>query len=155
MNETIKRMNNLFNNEQMSKKLLTNMAGKYEKVFRDMLVDIRLIEKEGFKTTDINIEDVKYICDVIKHRVLVERNSKDSLSFFKDFVLIVFNWNNNTVRDSKLKVDTDSIFNFIDGQFTMRDTIEIMKNMNARMIDLQNWNPPAFKISQSLFDSLK
>ena len=155
MKETIGRLNNLFNNTVLQNKMLKNRAGEYEKVFRDIDQDINLLEDDNFELTGVVKNEVLSILDVMKNCVLFERNDQEELSFMKDFTLVIFNWNNNVGEDQKINIETKLITNVIEGQLTMRETIEIMKAINERMITLQNWNPPAFKISQSLFNALK
>ena len=158
MNNTIKHLSDFFENRDLMNLTLGGHSGLYVDVFRLIVNDIEKMndnDDHEAKYVGVSKDTMNELIGKIKHRIIFERNNASSLNFHRDFLLLVFNWNNNIFKNEKLGIELEVISKLIESEFTMRDTIQILKAMNEKMADLRNWNPPAFEISKSLFNKLK
>lgn len=156
MNDVMCKISNLFENKRLSTTILKGSLPLMEKVFRDIETDISKAEaSDELVKTCAKESEITEVVYLIKNTVLFEALTTDALSFYGDFILVMFNWNNNIGKIDKLTVEFRMISQFVKGEFTMRDTIEVMKTLGNRLSRLKEWNPPAFNISESLFNALK
>lgn len=153
MNPTMKKLENLFNNSDLGTRLLGSNYNHFKHVYQDIMADILLLEKEQDP-----VADYKKILDLvrqIKQWVSFEHATAEQLSMLRDFSMLIFNWNNSGYQNKLISMGCHSIRDIIDGNLTMRDVINITKEVTKRMAEMKSWNPPAFEISKSFMESMK
>jgi len=150
MNEILKKMKNFFSNEMALRGLLAGAAGEFEKLWHDIYADIKLMQEDKNPVADI--KDASYVLNKMYHWIAFEKTTKDHLLFFKDYALVLFNWNLSGYKDSDIEAQCQSVTDLIDGNLTMREVTDIMREVGGRLNDMRSWNPPAFEISKSFLD---
>ena len=156
MEEAIERMERFFNNETMLSSTLHGNGGKFKELGTLLFENIGDLSagkkvKEG---NGVSIQRITENLDLVKHYVLFEPISKDMVGFFKDWVAVLFNWNNNITKDDEFAAKCSQVEMFIDGRLTMDETIGLLRTIGERMNNLRSWNPPAFEVSKSFLNYL-
>ncbi len=153
MNETMEKLGCFFEDKERRERLLHRNSGDFFAVWQLVTKDIALMEKDEDPIGDVR--KVIHVLRKMRHWVSFDRATADQLGLFKDFSLLIFNWNHSGIRSNEVKNECHSIRDIVDGNLTMRDTINIMKEVSAHFSKLREWNPPAFEISKSLLERLK
>ena len=153
MDELIQKLTELFNNDDLQYKLLKARGVNLRNTVLGMIADIK--QMQAGKDSGLSIRDVETSVASLKQKVLMEPNTRESLDLVKDIVLLIFNWNQNSVQSPVIEQELTTITHLVDGDLTMRDTITLLQMMGQHMDGLQSWTPPAFQISSHLFNRLQ
>lgn len=153
MDSVLSRLKDFTQDSELRNRLLGGYCDEFNEVILSILNDVELLEKEEAAVADIG--RIATFMETIKEMLLFNANTPDALHLFKDSSLLVFNWNNNTHNNAALAGTVNAVDNLVEGNLTLRETIQILKKMNDRMSNLQSWSPPAFEVSQHLMDALK
>lgn len=78
----------------------------------------------------------------------------DRLRFFEAFSFLIYNWNNNTIKDSDIETYSIIIKKFITSIVLLKRSKNTMKNSIETFNRYRGWLPPINDISLSYLDEL-
>lgn len=153
MNELIQKLKDLFNNQDLQYKLLKDRSINVRNEVLDIITDIE--KMQAGEDSGLPASAVDALLSSLKQKLLMDPNTKESFDLVADIVLLVYNWNQNTHKSPAVDAELNAITVLVDGNITMRDTVDLLQLLGAHLGHLQNWTPPAFQISAHLFDRLQ
>ncbi|MFA4999188.1 MAG: hypothetical protein WC519_00405 [Parcubacteria group bacterium] len=71
------------------------------------------------------------------------------------FLLVVYNWNEATVKSPDISVNVKMTNGIVKAQLTLMDTIEILQKTLDKIRKTHQYEPPSFNLSRSYLDNLK
>ena len=152
MNETIDKMKKFFASDGAYRNVLQGSCEEFNRVWQGMYSDILRMKNDEDATTPRD----SVLDTVVRMRrwLAFEQATKNQVEFFKDFALLIHEWNNSSIKDPNISIECRNVSDVAEGNLSMRDVTEIMKKVSQRLQDMQSWNPPAFEISKSYVDYL-
>lgn len=108
---------------------------------------ISLMEKEE-QVPDFPISVVFTPLTFLRGYVLDYALDDNVRTFLQAYCELVRNWNENLSQNEDISKEVRTIMKLIDMQLTMNESMSILRNLNKRMRELLNWNPPSFELSR-------
>lgn len=126
-----------------------------EKCYISILNDINTLQEDKKpENIDVTLDKVKSEIRKISQDIIHGYIRDDHSNFVQAFIYLVYNWNNNTVKD----IDVDIICSFIGCIITSNKTMNIaretMQETTQHLLDIKSWRPPAINISKEYLKSL-
>lgn len=114
----------------------------------------------GFKEDPVQSateEEIEWIIDnVLKmERFFILNKINDIvLSYSTTLLLFIANWNDNTLRDSRIKESIERLSSIIDGSLTLRETIRINKIILQELNRYKEYKPVAYESARHFEDNI-
>jgi len=126
-----------------------------KKAFKIMTDDISgLIGGENVEQNNNKFSIVIGSLLLLSSKVLEGPISDDFASFMNFYSEISFNWNKYTHKDSVIRSLSLHISRLSETRTALIKSINLMKELDQRLMVLQNWSPPAYEISKAYFEKL-
>lgn len=114
----------------------------------------RLIDGDELEQNDTKFSSVLSSLLLVSGKIL-EGPISDSFGIFAAmFSELVYNWNNNSMKDEVLRQLCMYISRTSESRTSMVRAVNTMKDVDNRMKVLQGWTPPAYDISKAYFEEL-
>lgn len=126
----------------------------FRKSYKKIKKNIEELEV-GEEYTEYNIDEIHDTVRILKGILIRFPVDKPFVEFTNAWVFLVFNWNNNTYKNTALEQDALFAERLVNSYISMNETIEILRHMNKLMMDYQSWQPPAFSINKAFLDHLE
>lgn len=126
-------------NERMS-----DIFSYLEKLYRDQDVSNFLIDKESYINLISRLSS--YFMNFPIHNDISE--------FFGFITEVIYNWNNNSLKDKNIETFTLMFNRLIECRNKLNQSIDIIKESYERYVELSNWQPPVFDLAIEYFDKL-
>ena len=115
--------------------------------------DLKSLNENGkFESSNVIFRDVLDAIVGTSQIVLTSPLSNKFSTFILAFSELVFNWNNNTYKDSTISVLVTFLTNMINSRNDTIKAVEIMKNVKDRIDVMASWSPAAFDIAIAYVD---
>lgn len=146
---------NFLNKGLEAKIFLSRNIELFDDLFKKMINNINEMENE--KEPDIKLDPNKLLHSLrlLKNMYLETPLNSNSLSFMKNWALLTYNWNENIEKSPAIKKECNIVIRFSDDFLTLKESIETMKSLNARLKDLMGWTPPSFEIARHFINYLE
>lgn len=116
---------------------------------------IKLQNEEQFDKT-FSDEDFKILKNniflQIEKAVLFHQLSIESKNFIYNFILLIFNWNDNLLKNSEIEYNCKKVLKIVESIFTMSDTINILKQLNNLVLEKIQNQIPAIELSKQYLE---
>lgn len=142
--------------ESNSNPLATGETNEITHCINIIVKDIELLQKEDdVDLSRITESDTIQKCILDLGEVVLDSPINDNFcSFISSFSELVFNWNNNTRRDTTIKIVSLYINRLAESYTILKNSSVIIKNTVDTIRTLKNWMPPAFDVSEKYFDEM-
>ena len=121
------------------------MEGQMNNLAKDEKIEASGEEKSSIK------EAVNLFLDIAMNRSITP--------IFRDlsrtYLLLAFNWNKELGRRLDMESAIRATQGIVEGQLTMLDTINLLKELVKRGKEMVNYRPPAFELSRHYLESLQ
>lgn len=126
-----------------------------EECYELVINDINTLQEDE-KPGDIDavLEKVRNEIRDISQKLLYEGIEKEFTIFSKAFVYLVYNWNDNTIKDVDIDIMCSFIIHIINSNNMMVDVRKIMQDTREHLITIKSWRPPAIDMSKEYLRSL-
>jgi len=115
--------------------------------------DLKSLNENGkFESSNVIFRDVLDAIVGTSQIVLTSPLSNKFSTFILAFSELVFNWNNNTYKDSTISVLVTFLTNMINSRNDTIKAVEIMKNVKDKIDVMASWSPAAFDIAIAYVD---
>jgi DNA primase catalytic subunit len=125
----------------------------YEKI----LNDVSLLEKEE-KLDDKEVIEtsnrIKYINSIFLNNLYLNPITNEINSFIKSWSMLIYNWNQNTIKEKQIYNQGVLMPRIVDGHFTVLEAINNLKEISNYLSRVRGWLPPAIDISKHYFNIL-
>jgi len=125
--------------------------GTFRMIYHGIRANIEEIDQEK-ELTDVEVDKVFRTVKFLREKVMYDPLDDQTRCFIGNWVYLIFNWNSNTGKSDKLKSECQLVERLVNGFITMHETMEIIKQVNRKLKDFKNWNPPAFEVSKSFIN---
>ena len=125
-----------------------------KKIINDIFSDIDILQNETDEPLKVEINHLTKLVDLIMFNSVEACISDQECKDFKNISELVFNYNNNSIKDESIMRRTTFLNNFLDGFLTFRDSIQLFKTVSERLNKFTNFNPPSFEISKHYIGSI-
>jgi hypothetical protein len=85
----------------------------------------------------------------------IERDVSEIKEFFSQYIYLLFNWNENVLKDEKVKGNIRFLDRFINNTLTLSDTMEMYKKLINRLNTHKDILPPSFELSEHYFNLVR
>lgn len=75
--------------------------------------------------------------------------------FADNWCFLVFNWNNNVLKNEDLNKDCLFIQRILRQHYTIVEAIDNLKFLNKKIRSFKDWNPPAFEVAKHYINYLE
>ena len=153
-----------------SKKELDNLMSdnKIKTIFNDerrkdviycvelMHNQLKLLDNDvNVNVNDIDFKKIKDIIWYIRMYILEHPILEYDTNLFKSLSLHIYNWNSNTLWDTGIRVDLETIKLLLDGHYTITMSIEILKFITDKLRKYENFEPPTISLSRHYLQILQ
>jgi len=153
-NESVELVKTFLNSEKCIYFISGDELNVIKETLSKVVDDIKeMMENDKCDLVD-KTKDVKDIIMVLIRSYLFNPINEDVTKFIKAFHMIIFNWNNNSVKDKEIDTLIQALNRYSECSFTMMESIDVMKTLINNMKDLKSWTPSSFDISKHYFDIL-
>lgn len=122
--------------------------------FNMMLYHIYLLEHDREIKGPVDCSLAKDAVRMISTKVLNDGISSDLCVFVKSFCNMVYNWNQNVLKDKDVELLCIFSGNVVDMRNSVLNAISTMQDVHEHYKDLSTWMPPAFDISKAHLEKL-
>lgn len=120
-----------------------------------MILDIeKLKNDEEIDLSTISIKKQTRCVDFLMSLFVEQPIDDEILNFIKAYSFITMNWNEHLLKDSIITTRTSALIRFTDGQFTITESISLLREILQRFREVRNWMPPAFQASMKYLEAL-
>lgn len=95
-----------------------------------------------------NEESVKKSLEVIEKAILNEPITSHFRSFCDSYLNLIRNWNRNINNNDNIEIIATRLIRFLQSQYTMVETIDVLKYQRARMRDFLHMAPGGIEMSK-------
>jgi hypothetical protein len=125
------------------------------KSFKIMTDDISgLIGGENVEQNNNKFSSIISSLLLLSSKVLEGPMPDEFVSFVVFYSEVSFNWNKYTHKDPVIRSLSLYISRLSETRTAMVKCINLMKELDQRLMVLQNWSPPAYEISKAYFEKL-
>lgn len=150
--------------------ILKNFNSKYVKefLFHRAYHEIGQIQKmimedmengfEDIEVPSISNEDlacIKENLNIIKDCTILYRMNNTIMSYISNLIMLINNWNDNTIKDQELSRQIISISNLMDIYLSFREIISINKVLLKEFMRFRDFHPVAYDTAKHFQDSLQ
>jgi len=137
--------------------LMEHHSQSFSNQIRNILKDIEtMIEEPEDQDTErlCGIAELSMLTDTLMKTLLENATSDQMLDDLKNVCHLIYNYNDNTQKDNSIRTKCIFIINFIDGFVSLREAIQIIRNLKTSTEQLTKFNPPSFGLSKHYIDSI-
>jgi len=135
--------------------LLRGNSEGFRKAFSIISRHIEELNNECENITNYDPSVITQTINYLKGIIIEDPITQEFADFADNWCLFVFNWNNNVLKNDDLGKDTVFIQKALKQHFTIIETIDVMKRMNKKFKEINNWNPPAFEVAKHYINYLE
>ena len=122
--------------------------------------DINLVENDlhqGMTDGDreSRIKHLDHLTNFLLNLVISKPITPILKDLINELLILLHAWNENIGKDMKIRNNLYAIRKFTDYHLTMIDVLQSFKGLLKKAEQIQNFNPPAFEISQHYLKSLE
>jgi len=119
-----------------------------------MFEDIQHMIDEDNEQLKAEKSDISSILDILMYNAIEFSLSEYIANQINNISKLVYNYNDNSFKDDSLKVRSLFLSNFLDGYMSLRDCINLVRNLHTSCDRFAKFNPPTFELSKHYIDSL-
>lgn len=90
------------------------------------------------------------LCDVSINSPMTE----ELVGFLDAYTQLYYNWNNNVCNDDEIRVISQLLGNIVLSHRSIVRSISVLREVNSKIVDYRNWDPPFYDISKKYLESL-
>lgn len=144
--EVLKKIENVLKTKDCN---ILNKREDFQKSFEIIKNHINSIENDVLiNFCESDIKTIKRSIRICKSFILEAYLDKKETEFIKDWIYLVFNWNQNTLKDNDLNVSMQYLLRIMDQHYTIIEAIDHLKFLLDRSKKIQGWQPPSFELSK-------
>ena len=137
---TVNIINGYLNKEIEPKQIIDTWSQSFEFILRCFN-----------ESAELDLEHIEQIRKSVffMSKILLEEELSDELSeFLIAFSLIIYNWNENTIKANDLEVQCQMLKKMSEMRSTMLESIRIITATNQQLSSLKNWRVPAYDVTK-------
>ena len=145
---------------ETAKTIIENWISKFENkeledCYKLVINDINILQEDKKpENIDLTLDKIKTEIRKLSQNIIYDCIRDDSTDFMKALVQLIYNWNDNTIKD----IDVDIMCSFIGCIITsnkmMNIARETMQETTQHLLDIKSWRPPAIDISKEYLKCL-
>ena len=152
--ETKNEITEFMNNPRFASLFESQTKFLKDKIF-DIFTDIEALMKDDDKHEKLcSVDQLSAILDSMMFRSIEFSISEYETDQLRNITALVYNYNDNTYKDESVKVRSMFLTNFLDGFLSLRDCINIVRNLSKSCQRFADFNPPSFELSKHYIDSI-
>jgi len=132
--------------------LFEGRSNEIKEIINKMFYCIDLLQNDkelkGDDSKIIKKEDLNKLTDMIMYCTVERQTTKSDLDIIKNLAMLVFNYNQNTLKIESVAIRVSFITNFIDGFLSFRDCLQLFKALSERLNKYETYNFPSFELSK-------
>ena len=151
--EIFKELNELINHYE----IVPFIAGRVKDEFTTTINLIKDYIEKDLKEVSFEDEENIYKSSKLLVALMVEREVTKNIeiSFTKKMCYLIYNWNENYSKNNDIKNNVLFVQNYIDKSLTLDETLDILRNITARLERNMKSDLPTFKLSDHYFNLVK
>ena len=153
MKEIFKKLDDIINHQEM----LLFIGGNIKKDF-EKAIDIikKHIEDDGKDILESDIAIVKDTTTLLI-ALLAEREVKKNIEkwFVQRYAELVFNWNENYIKDDQINSHLNYALNYTNNCMTLHQMMSMLRRVTSRLESFSKSDVPTFKLSDHYFNIIK
>ena len=129
-----------------------------QSIYSTILPDINALEKDGTLDDSVALETsnkIKNLNNIFQNSLYEIPITKALVSFIKCWSMLVYNWNQNTLKDKFINTQCEVMPRIVDGHLTVIEAINNLKIVSNYFGRVRSWLPPAIDISKHYFNILQ
>lgn len=138
--------------------LFEGKSNEIKDIIQRMFYCIDLLQNDKELKEDdpkiIKEKDLNSLTDSIMYCTVERQTIQKDLDNLKNLAMLVFNYNQNTLKLETVAIRVSFITNFIDGFLSFRDCLELFKGLSERLNRYSTYNLPSFELSKHYIDTI-
>ena len=148
-NDVLNVLQNYMFKSTESSVLFGNRKQMVDTVIKFVLDDIRAMqENKAVQVSPEKINSVNNIISIIKNVIISQPFTTEFSQFTESFLLIVDNWNKNSVNNEQISVDVLFIERYRQHHFSTIELLSQVKNITKKLSDMQHFTLPSIDMSR-------
>lgn len=152
--ECLNAVSRFFGEDILCRSFLGKKREEFIDTFEKVKKIITVMENDGIPQ-NYHEKEIKQSLSYLKNICMENPIGDRTSSFIRAWCELMSNVNNNTLKNEQIQGDAMFITRIIDQHLTVVEAIDIMKQLNKKMRDLKQWNPPAFEVAKHYLNYLE
>lgn len=122
-------------------------------IFKDISL---MMDEDKDEDKDIELKSIELsqLLDIMMYNSIEYSISESEAKKIKNISQLIYNYNDNSFKDDSLKIRSTFLTNFLDGYLSLRESINLIRNLSNSLSQYAEFNPPSFELSKHYIDSI-